>query len=44
MFAPVRSVHFIGIAGTAMASAAAAMQERGFSITGSDQKIGRAHV
>ena len=39
MFAPVRSVHFIGIAGTAMASAAAAMQERGFSITGSDQNI-----
>ncbi len=39
MFAPVRSVHFVGIAGTAMASAAAAMQQRGFDITGSDQNI-----
>ena len=39
MFAPVRSVHFVGIAGTAMASAAAAMRDQGFAITGSDQNI-----
>ena len=35
----VRSVHFIGIAGTAMASAAAAMQEKGYTVTGSDQNV-----
>jgi UDP-N-acetylmuramate: L-alanyl-gamma-D-glutamyl-meso-diaminopimelate ligase len=32
-----KSVHFIGICGTAMASAAAALAERGFAVTGSDQ-------
>ncbi|HLX96985.1 MAG TPA: Mur ligase domain-containing protein, partial [Verrucomicrobiae bacterium] len=31
----IKSVHFTGICGTAMASAAAAMQEKGFSVTGS---------
>src|SRR6478736_2735480 len=35
----VRSIHFVGICGTAMASAAAAMQERGFRVTGSDQNV-----
>jgi UDP-N-acetylmuramate: L-alanyl-gamma-D-glutamyl-meso-diaminopimelate ligase len=35
----IRSVHFIGICGTAMASAAAALQERGIRVTGSDQNI-----
>src|ERR1700722_17269 len=39
MFADVRSVHFIGIGGTAMASAAAAMREKGFTVTGSDQNV-----
>src|ERR1051325_10459643 len=39
MFSEIRSVHFIGICGTAMASAAAAMQEKGFQVTGSDQNI-----
>jgi UDP-N-acetylmuramate: L-alanyl-gamma-D-glutamyl-meso-diaminopimelate ligase len=39
MLPEIRSVHFIGICGTAMASAAAAMQEKGFSVTGSDQNI-----
>jgi UDP-N-acetylmuramate: L-alanyl-gamma-D-glutamyl-meso-diaminopimelate ligase len=34
-----KSVHFIGIGGTAMASAAVAMQERGFHVTGSDQDV-----
>src|ERR1041384_7267120 len=35
----IKSVHFIGICGTAMASAAAAMRERGFDVTGSDQSV-----
>ncbi|MBI3848956.1 MAG: UDP-N-acetylmuramate:L-alanyl-gamma-D-glutamyl-meso-diaminopimelate ligase [Verrucomicrobia bacterium] len=39
MFSEIKSVHFIGVCGTAMASTAAAMQEKGFSVTGSDQKI-----
>src|SRR5688572_2852063 len=39
MFAEIRSVHFVGIGGTAMAAAAAAMQEKGFQVTGSDQNI-----
>lgn len=39
MFGNIRSVHFVGICGTAMASAAAAMQEKGYSVTGSDQNV-----
>ena len=39
MFANIKSVHFIGIGGTAMASAAVAMQEKGFVVTGSDQNV-----
>ena len=39
MFSKIESVHFIGIGGTAMASVAAAMQEKGFQVTGSDQNI-----
>jgi UDP-N-acetylmuramate: L-alanyl-gamma-D-glutamyl-meso-diaminopimelate ligase len=35
----VKSVHFVGICGTAMASAAAAMKGKGFQITGSDQNV-----
>ena len=35
----IQSVHFVGICGTAMASAAAAMQEKGFKVTGSDQNV-----
>jgi UDP-N-acetylmuramate: L-alanyl-gamma-D-glutamyl-meso-diaminopimelate ligase len=35
----IKSVHFVGIGGTAMASAAAAMQDRGFAVTGSDQNV-----
>ena len=37
MFGNIRSVHFIGIGGSAMASAAVAMHERGYLVTGSDQ-------
>ena len=39
MFSAIRSVHFTGICGTAMASAAAAMQEKGVQVTGSDQNV-----
>jgi UDP-N-acetylmuramate: L-alanyl-gamma-D-glutamyl-meso-diaminopimelate ligase len=39
MFAPVHSLHFIGICGTAMASVAAAMKDKGFTVTGSDQNV-----
>ncbi len=39
MFTEIKSVHFIGIGGTGMAAAAAAMQEKGFKVTGSDQNV-----
>jgi UDP-N-acetylmuramate: L-alanyl-gamma-D-glutamyl-meso-diaminopimelate ligase len=39
MFSHIRSLHFIGICGTAMASTAAAMQEKGVQVSGSDQNI-----
>jgi UDP-N-acetylmuramate: L-alanyl-gamma-D-glutamyl-meso-diaminopimelate ligase len=39
MFGRIQSVHFVGICGTAMASAAAAMQEKGLQVTGSDQNV-----
>src|SRR6516164_7116990 len=35
----IKSVHFIGVCGTAMASAAAALREKGFQVTGSDQNV-----
>jgi UDP-N-acetylmuramate: L-alanyl-gamma-D-glutamyl-meso-diaminopimelate ligase len=35
----IKSVHFVGIGGTAMASAAVAMKEKGFEIAGSDQNV-----
>jgi len=34
-----KTVHFVGICGTAMASAAAAMLEKGFIVTGSDNNV-----
>src|SRR4051812_4913024 len=39
MFGSIRSVHFVGICGTAMASVAAAMQQNGVKVTGSDQHV-----
>jgi len=39
MISEIRSVHFIGIGGTAMASAAAALKEKGYTVTGSDQNV-----
>jgi UDP-N-acetylmuramate: L-alanyl-gamma-D-glutamyl-meso-diaminopimelate ligase len=34
-----RSFHFLGICGTAMGSVAAALRERGFTVTGSDENV-----
>jgi len=39
MFSAIRSVHFVGICGTAMASTAAALKEKGLAVTGSDQNV-----
>jgi len=39
MFSSIQSVHFVGICGTAMASVAAALQEKGVKVTGSDQNV-----
>jgi UDP-N-acetylmuramate: L-alanyl-gamma-D-glutamyl-meso-diaminopimelate ligase len=39
MFSSIQSVHFVGICGTAMASVAAAMREKGIQVTGSDQNV-----
>jgi len=39
MFSQIRSVHFVGICGTAMASTAAALQEKGVQVSGSDQNV-----
>jgi UDP-N-acetylmuramate: L-alanyl-gamma-D-glutamyl-meso-diaminopimelate ligase len=39
MFSEIKSVHFVGICGTAMASAAVALKEKGYDVTGSDQSV-----
>ena len=39
MFSGIRSIHFVGIGGTAMAAAAVVILEKGFSVTGSDQSV-----
>ncbi|MBA3883035.1 MAG: UDP-N-acetylmuramate:L-alanyl-gamma-D-glutamyl-meso-diaminopimelate ligase [Chthoniobacterales bacterium] len=39
MTGKTRSFHFLGICGTAMGSVAAALRERGFTVTGSDENI-----
>ena len=36
---PGDHIHFMGICGTAMASLAGLLKERGFKVTGSDQNI-----
>jgi UDP-N-acetylmuramate: L-alanyl-gamma-D-glutamyl-meso-diaminopimelate ligase len=38
-FGEVKSIHFAGICGTAMASVAALLKERGYNITGSDDNV-----
>ncbi len=35
----IRHIHFLGICGTAMGSVAAALRERGFTVTGSDENV-----
>ena len=39
MFSEIKSVHFVGLGGTAMAAAAVAMLEKGFTVTGSDSNV-----
>ena len=39
MISALRNFHFLGICGTAMGSVAAALRERGFTVTGSDDNI-----
>ena len=40
MFRPeIRSFHFVGVCGTAMASVAGAMQDQGYVVTGSDENV-----
>src|SRR5437867_9428199 len=39
MLSGIKSVHFVGIGGTAMAAVAAAMQDKRFQISGSDQNV-----
>jgi UDP-N-acetylmuramate: L-alanyl-gamma-D-glutamyl-meso-diaminopimelate ligase len=39
MFTEIKSVHFVGIGGTAMAAVACAMKDKGFQVTGSDQNV-----
>ena len=39
MISEIRSVHFVGIGGTAMAATAAALKEKGYVVTGSDQNV-----
>src|SRR5687767_7827546 len=39
MFPEIRKIHFVGICGTAMASTAAALKRKGFTVTGSDQNV-----
>ena len=35
----IQHIHFLGICGTAMGAVAAALQERGFTVTGSDENV-----
>lgn len=39
MLSNIQSIHFIGICGTAMASVAAELRDRGVRVTGSDQNV-----
>ncbi len=39
MFSEIKSVHFVGVGGTAMAAAAVAMMEKGYAVTGSDNNV-----
>src|SRR5271170_2762333 len=39
MFSEIKSVHFVGIGGTAMAAVAAALRDKGYAVSGSDQNV-----
>jgi UDP-N-acetylmuramate: L-alanyl-gamma-D-glutamyl-meso-diaminopimelate ligase len=39
MISQIKSVHFIGIGGTAMAAVAAALRDKGYDVSGSDQNV-----
>src|SRR5881394_4599315 len=39
MHSAIRSIHFVGICGSAMASTAAAMRDKGVQVSGSDQNV-----
>ena len=39
MHSTIKNIHFIGICGTAMGAVAAAMQQQGYSVTGSDADV-----
>ena len=39
MISGIQHIHFLGICGTAMGAVAAALQERGFTVTGSDENV-----
>jgi UDP-N-acetylmuramate: L-alanyl-gamma-D-glutamyl-meso-diaminopimelate ligase len=39
MFSAIKSVHFVGIGGTAMAAVAAALRDKDYAVSGSDQNV-----
>ena len=39
MFSDLKHLHFLGICGTAMGAAAAALREQGYTVTGSDEDV-----
>ncbi len=39
MLSEIKSVHFVGIGGTAMAAVAAALRDQGYAVSGSDQNV-----
>jgi UDP-N-acetylmuramate: L-alanyl-gamma-D-glutamyl-meso-diaminopimelate ligase len=39
MISEIKLVHFVGICGTAMAATAAALKQKGYAVTGSDQNV-----
>src|SRR6202453_2157460 len=39
MFPEIKSIHFVGVGGSAMAAVAAALQDKGFTVSGSDHNV-----
>src|SRR5208337_4652462 len=39
MLSDIKSVHFVGIGGTAMAAVAAALRDQGYAVSGSDSNV-----